>query len=349
MNNTILTENVGIQIQMPERVKIEDYPQENRSRFILRPLEKGYGVTIGNSLRRALLSSIPGSAIIGVKISDVLHEFQTIDGVVEDVSEIILNLKEVRFKLLDKKLQRIMFHLKGPHIWTAKDIQDASDQIEVIDPEKYIAEITGDIELDIELRIGRGRGYVPSEAQQIVDFPIGMLPIDAIFTPIKNVIYNVENFRVGQKTDYEQLILDVITDGTITPQESINIAASLLIDHFKFFVSLEDIVVEEQHQIIVEEEVKEAERNKLRKILLTSVDELELSVRAHNCLKAANIKTLGDLVRLQESELLKFRNFGRKSLNELADVVRQYGLEFGMNVDKFLKEDSQKLNLSELY
>ncbi len=349
MNNTTSTENVGIQIQMPERIKVSDYPQEKRSQFILRPLEKGYGVTIGNSLRRALLSSIPGSAIIGIKISDVLHEFQTIDGVVEDVSEIILNLKEVRFKHLDKKVQRIMFHLKGPHVWTAKDIQDASNQIEVIDPDKYIAEITGDVEFDVELRIGRGRGYVPAESQQIVDFPIGMLPIDAIFTPIKNVIYNIENYRVGQKTDYEQLILDVITDGTITAQEAINTAASLLIDHFKFFVSLEEVIVEDQHQVVVEEEVKEAERNKLRNILLTSVDELELSVRAHNCLKAANIKVLADLVKLQESELLKFRNFGRKSLNELADIVRQYGLEFGMNVDKFLRDDSQKLNLSDLY
>jgi DNA-directed RNA polymerase subunit alpha len=252
-------------------------------------------------------------------------------------------------KTIDKKAQRIMFHIKGPHTWTAKDIQDASNQIEVLEPDHFIAEIADDVELDVELRIGRGKGYVPSEEHQIVDFPIGMLPIDAIYTPIKNVIYNIEPYRVGQKTDYEQLILDIITDGTIAPQEALNTAAKIMNDHIKYFITFADVEEEQQQQVLVEEEVKEAERNKLRKILLTPVDELELSVRAHNCLKAANIKALGELVRLAESELLKFRNFGRKSLTELTDVVHQFGLEFGMNVDKFLKEETQKLDLGDLY
>ncbi len=340
---------MNTQIQMPERVQIEESADESQSRFILRPLEHGYGVTIGNSLRRVLLSSIPGAAIIGLKISDVLHEFQTIPGVIEDVSEVILNLKEIRLKTIDKKAQRIMFHLKGPKTWTARDIQEASDQIEVMDADHHIAELADDADFDIELRIGRGKGYIPAEDQQLVDYPIGMLPIDAIYTPIKNVIYKVEPFRVGQRTDYEQLVLDVITDGTITAVEAVNYAAKLINDHIKYFITFSDEDEEEQQQVLVEEEVKEAERNKLRKILMTPVDELELSVRAHNCLKAANIKSLGELARLQEQELLKFRNFGRKSLTELNDIVALYGLEFGMNVDKYMKEDTQKLDLGDMY
>lgn len=330
---------MNTQMQMPERVQIEEASSEHHGRFILQPLEGGYGVTIGNSLRRVLLSSIPGSAIIGLKITDVLHEFQTIPGVVEDVSEIILNLKEVRLKALDKKTQRILFHLKGPGTWTAKDIQNASPQIEVLDPEHHIATLAEDAEFDVELRIGRGKGYVPAEEQQTVDFPIGMLPIDAIYTPIKNVIYTIEPYRVGQKTDYERLILDVRTDGTTSAQEAVHNSSKILSDHIKYFLNFDEFEEEQQQQEIVEEEVKAAERNRLKKILLTPVDELELSVRAHNCLKAANIKTLAELVQLQESELLKFRNFGRKSLHELSEVVQGFGLEFGMSVEQYLKDE----------
>eukprot|EP01107_Rhizomastix_libera_P001126 TRINITY_DN11978_c0_g1_i1.p1 TRINITY_DN11978_c0_g1~~TRINITY_DN11978_c0_g1_i1.p1 ORF type:complete len:338 (+),score=-14.31 TRINITY_DN11978_c0_g1_i1:799-1812(+) len=330
---------MNTQMQMPDRVNIEESSSEFHGRFVLQPLEIGYGVTIGNSLRRILLSSTPGSAIIGVKISDVLHEFQNIPGVTEDVSEIILNLKEVRFKVTDKKIQRVMFHIKGPGVWTARDIQNAAPQIEVMEPDHHIATLSDDAELDIELRIGRGKGYVPAEEQQIVDFPIGMLPIDAIYTPIKNVVFNVEPYRVGQRTDYERLILDVKTDGTITAQEAVHFAAKIMNDHIKLFINFDALEEEQPHHEAQEEEVKAAERNRLRKILLTPVDELELSVRAHNCLKAANIKTLGELVQLQESELLKFRNFGRKSLAELGEVVELYGLEFGMNVEQYLKEE----------
>lgn len=333
---------MNTQMQMPERVQIEETTSSNHGRFILQPLEQGYGVTIGNSLRRILLSSIPGAAIIGVKISDVLHEFQTIPGVMEDVSEIILNLKEVRLKTIDKKPQRVIFRLKGPCTWTAKDIQDASSQIEVLDTTQHIATLAEDAEFDVELRIGRGKGYVPAEEQQIVDYPIGMLPIDAIYTPIKNVIYTIEPYRVGQKTDYEKLILDVKTDGTITPQEAVHSAAKIMLDHVKLFISFEESEEEPIQADVAEEEVKEAERTRLRKILLTPVDELELSVRAHNCLKAANIKSLAELVSLQEHELLKFRNFGRKSLAELTEVVHLFGLEFGMNIEKFLKEEPHK-------
>ncbi|MBM2816617.1 MAG: DNA-directed polymerase subunit alpha [Ignavibacteria bacterium] len=334
-----------IQMQMPDRVQVDDDSTAYHGRFILQPLEQGYGVTLGNSLRRVLLSSIQGSAIIGVKVSDVLHEFQTIPGVIEDMSEIILNLKEVKFKLNDKKLQRVNMNLKGPLVWTDKDIQEASSEgIEVLNPDHVIANLSRDAELDIELRIGRGKGYIPAEEQQIVDFPIGMLPIDAIYTPISNVIYHIEPYRVGQKTDYEKLILDVKTDGTITAQEAIHFSAKILNDHIKFFISFEEPVEEPPIHQSGEEEAKSQERNRLRKILLTPVEELELSVRAHNCLKAANIHTLAELVGLQENELLKFRNFGRKSLTELGEVVTNFGLEFGMNIEQYLKEDKSGSN-----
>ncbi|TAL69486.1 MAG: DNA-directed RNA polymerase subunit alpha [Bacteroidetes bacterium] len=336
---------MNIQMQMPERVQIEETQKKNHGTFVLQPLEQGYGVTIGNSLRRILLSSIPGAAIIGVKITDVLHEFQTIPGVVEDVSEIILNLKSVRLKTVDKKAQWINFHLKGPIVWTAKDIQDATDDIEVLDPSHYIATLADDAEFEVELRIGKGKGYVPAEDHQLTDFPIGMLPIDAIYTPIKNVIYTIEPYRVGQKTDYEKLILDVITDGTIAPDEALHNSAKIMNDHIKLFIHFNEEEEELPPPIPVEEEVKEAERNRLRKILLTPVDELELSVRAHNCLKAANIKNLAELISLQEHELLKFRNFGRKSLAELGEVVHSFGLEFGMNIDKYIKDEPKKVSL----
>jgi DNA-directed RNA polymerase subunit alpha len=334
---------MNIQMQMPDRIQIEE-TSAFHGRFILQPLEIGYGVTLGNSLRRVLLSSIPGSAIIGVKISDVLHEFQTIPGVTEDVSEIILNLKEVRLKVLDKKLNRIYFQVSGPGEWTAKNIQDANPQIEVLNPEHHIATLADDASFDVELRLGRGKGYVPAEEQQIVDFPVGMLPIDAIYTPIKNVIFSVEPYRVGQRTDYERLVLDVRTDGTITARDAVHYAAKIINDHIKYFINF-DAIEEDTPQVeSVEEEVKLAEKNKLRKILLTPVDELELSVRAHNCLKAANIKTLGELVQLQENELLKFRNFGRKSLAELSEIVQLCGLHFGMNVEEYLKDEPKNAN-----
>lgn len=331
-------------MQMPDRVITEESASDFHSRFIMAPLEPGFGVTIGNALRRVLLSSIAGTAIIGLKITDVMHEFQTIPGVVEDMTDIILNLKEVRLRVTDKKLTKINFTLKGPHLWTAKDIQDASPLIEVIEPSKYIATLSEDAEFDVELRIGRGKGYVPSEEQVINDFPVGMLAIDAIYTPIKNVIYTIEPFRVGQKTDYEKLILDVRTDGTITAQDAVHQSSKIINEHIKYFINFD--IIDEDEPVPVEnpeDEIKNAERNRIRKILLTPVEELELSVRAHNCLKIANIKTLSELVQLEESELLKFRNFGRKSLSELHEIVANYGLEFGMSVEQYLKEDKPSI------
>ncbi len=331
---------MNVHMQMPERVIIDETSTNFHGKFILQPLEQGFGVTIGNSLRRVLLSSIPGAAIIGVKITDVLHEFQTIPGVIEDVSEIILNLKEVRLTMNDKKMLKVLLHLKGPGQWTARDIQESNNQILIINPDHVIANLAEDAEFEVELRIGKGKGYLPAEEQQISDYPIGMMPIDAVFTPIKNVIFNVEPFRVGQKTDYEKLILDILTDGTITAEEALHLAAKILSDHINLFISFDDKPVNDEPLVeVIEDQVKSVERERLRKILTTPVEELELSVRAYNCLKTANIKNLSELVSLQESELLKFRNFGRKSLAELAEVVANYGLEFGMNVEHYLKDD----------
>lgn len=330
---------MSFQMQMPERVLIEQTSSENHGRFVLQPLEQGYGVTIGNAFRRVLLSSIVGSAITGVKFTNVLHEFQTIPGVTEDVAEIILNLKEVRFKLIDKKAQRIAFRLKGPGEWTAKDIQEATSQIEVVNLDHHIATLEDTADFDVELRIGRGKGYIPSEEQATFDFPIGMLPIDSIFTPIQNVIYTIEPFRVGQKTDYEKLILDVKTYGTISPDEAVHQAAQIISDHIRLFIDF-DI-----HYTVADEEIKKTENDtqvneyqRIRQLLLMPVEEMGLSVRAHNCLKSANIKNVFELVRYEQSELLKLRNFGRKSLVELADAVHNLGLDFGMDVDRYLKD-----------
>lgn len=338
--------NMKNPMQMPERVQFEETGSPFVGRFILQPLEEGYGVTVGNAMRRVLLSSIPGAAIVGVKISNVQHEFQTIPGVVEDMTEIILNLKEVGLKLIDTKATRITFRLSGAREWTAGDIQNASSSVEVLDPTHHIATLAEDADFDVELRIGRGNGYVPSEENASPDYPVGMIPIDAIFTPIKNVVFNVEPFRVGQKTDYERLSLDVKTNGSITALEATQIAGQILQEHVNLFVGYQEAKKQAEGKDKAEDELKEQERMKTRRALELPVDELELSVRAHNCLKAAQIKYMKELVRLHESDLLKFRNFGRKSLAEISDVVKLYNLEFGMDVDKYLKDEPSKALLS---
>lgn len=328
---------MSISMQMPERVQIGEGSTSNHGKFVLQPLEGGYGTTIGNAFRRVLLSSIPGSAIVAVKVSGVLHEFQTIPGVTEDMCEIILNLKGVRLKMHDKKNTHISFRLKGPHVFTAADIQTASDQVEILNSDHYIATLAKDADIEIELFIGKGKGYVPAEENRNVEFPVNTIAVDAIFTPIKNVKYTVEPFRVGQKTDYERLTIDVETDGTISAEESMEHAAKILRDHIQLFINFE---TEEEPE--AEDEAKDAEFARVRRILNTPVDDLELSVRSHNCLKAANIKTLADLVRKQESDMLKFRNFGRKSLAELTEIVAQFNLSFGMDVEKYLAEEDKE-------
>ncbi len=323
-------------LQMPESIEIDDTSYSNTyGKFVLQPLERGFGVTIGNSLRRILLSSLPGAAISMFKIDEVLHEFSTIDGVAEDVADMVLNLKEVRFKLVSKRPEKVVVHLEGPGDFMAGDIQNGSTEFEVLNPDKHIATLNKDANFDIELRISRGHGYVPAEENKIPDQPIGAVPIDSIFTPVRKVTYKIENTRLGDRTDYEKLILDVETDGSITPDDALTYAAKILKDHIQLFINF-DIEPEEEEPAEVDEEVLQ-----VRKLLKMPVDELELSVRSYNCLMAANIKTIGDLVRRDEPEMLKFRNFGRKSLQELHKILDEKKLQFGMNVEKYLKGDSE--------
>ena len=324
-------------LKMPEAVVLDETSYSNNfGRFFLQPLERGYGVTMGNSLRRVLLSSLSGAAITSVKFSGVLHEFTTIEGVVEDVSEIILNLKQVRLKLLNKKPNKIDISFSGEGEFTASDIQKHSTDIEVLNPELHLATLNKSAKFDIEIRAGRGKGYVLAAENVAPDQTIGVIPIDSIFTPIKNVKYDIENVRIGDKNDFEKLTLEITTDGSITPDDALTQAAKILKEHIQLFINF-DIEQEEEQA----SSVKDSERDRIRKILLTNVDDLELSVRSHNCLKAANIKNLAELVRKDESEMLKFRNFGRKSLAELMEIVETLGLEFGMDVEKYLKEETE--------
>lgn len=319
--------------QMPESIELDESTYTNAyGKFIVQPLERGFGVTIGNAFRRVLLSSIPGAAITTFRVDGILHEFSNIKGVKEDVAEIVLNLKQIRLKLIDKKPDRVLVELKGPREFTAADIQGQSTDFEILNPDLHIATLNEDAEFAIELRISRGRGYVPAEENKQPDMSIGTVPIDAIFTPVTRVTYDVENTRVGQKTDYERLILEITTDGSITPDDALSYAGKILRDHIQLFINF-DIETEEEEPVEVDEEAI-----RIRKLLKMSVDELELSVRSHNCLTAANIKTIGDLVRCDEQEMLKFRNFGRKSLSELTKILEEKGLLFGMDVDMYLKK-----------
>lgn len=319
-------------LQMPEGVQVEE-ESDSTGQFVIEPLERGYGVTIGNALRRVLLSSLRGLAVTAVKIDGVQHEFSTIEGVTEDVSDIILNLKEVRFKADEMREGHLHLSLEGPGNWTAEDIDEATSDYEVLNPDQHVATLAEDATVNVDLRVGYGRGYLPSEENKREDDPIGVIAVDSIFTPIKNVKYSVKPTRVGQKIDYEKLILDVDTDGSVTAEEAVTQAASILRDHVNFFIQLD----EEPEPVVEEQEVDE-EVKRIRELLAQPVDELDLSVRSHNCLKAASIKTIGDLVRREEDEMLKFRNFGRKSLQELVEVLDERGLHFGMDVEEYLEE-----------
>ncbi|HTR99301.1 MAG TPA: DNA-directed RNA polymerase subunit alpha [Bacteroidota bacterium] len=321
-------------IQMPEKIQLDESTYSPTfGRFIVQPLEKGFGVTIGNAMRRVLLSSLPGFAITAFKVDGVQHEFSTIPGVVEDVPDMVLNLKQVRMKLVNKKVNRIVVPLKGPMTFTAGEIQKAAPDVEILNPALHIATLNAEANFELDLRIGRGIGYVVAEENKAPDQTLGVIPIDSVFTPIVNVRYFVETTRVGQQTDYEKLTIEIDTDGSITPEEALAYAGKILRDHIQLFINFDM-----EPEAPKEESPQDAEFTRIRKVLLTPVDELELSVRSHNCLRAANIKTIADLVRRDESELLKFRNFGRKSLAELAEIIEAEKLTFGMDVTKYLKE-----------
>lgn len=322
-------------LQMPQGVEREEATYtDTYGKFIIQPLERGFGVTIGNSFRRVLLSSLYGAAITHIKIDGVLHEFSTIPGVVEDVSEVILNLKQVRIRLNNKRPDKVTIHLKGPGEFKAGDITPNGDDFEILNPDLVVATLDKDADFNMEIRVGRGRGYVPADENKLPDQSIGTVPLDAVFNPIKQVTYQIENTRVGHRTDYEKLTLEVMTDGSVTPDDALTYAGQILKDHIELFISF-DVEPEPEEVSEVDEDVI-----RIRKLLKMSVDELELSVRSHNCLKAANIQTIGDLVKRDDSEMLKFRNFGRKSLQELSKILEEKGIYFGMDVDKYLKSES---------
>jgi DNA-directed RNA polymerase subunit alpha len=326
-----------LDFQQPDKV-IMHKETANYGLFEFSPLERGYGVTVGNAMRRILLSSLEGWAITSIRIPSVDHEFSTIKGVLEDVTEIILNLKQVRFKkLIDSNdSEKIFVSIKGKEQFNAGEIARYTNAFEILNPDFVICSMEPYVSFEIELTVEKGRGYVPAEENSVDNAPIGEISIDSIFTPIKNVKYHVEDFRVEQKTDYEKLIFEVKTDGSIHPEEALKEASKIMMRHLVLF-SDESILEDTQ----VHSQKNEVDENMLhmRKILKTSLSDLDLSVRAYNCLKAAEIRTLGELVSFHIEDLLKFRNFGKKSLTELEDFVKEKGLNFGMDVSKYNLDD----------
>ncbi|MEM9895891.1 MAG: DNA-directed RNA polymerase subunit alpha [Bacteroidota bacterium] len=322
--------------QMPEKVVMEK-SDDFHGVFTFKPLERGYGVTVGNALRRILLSSLEGYAITGVKIPGVLHEFSTIEGVVEDVSEMILNLKMVRFKKIgDVADSSISISVSGTTKFTAGDLAKATTSFEILNPDLVICNIDESAKFEIELTIEKGRGYVGADENKPAEQNFGFISIDSIFTPIKNVKYSIENTRVEQKTDYEQLTIDIETDGSVHPENALKGAANILIQHFMLF-SDQNMILETQEA--GEPEQVDEEMLHMRKLLKSNLNDLDLSVRAYNCLKAADVRTLGDLVSLEISDMMKFRNFGKKSLAELEQLVSDKGLTFGMDLGKYKLEE----------
>jgi len=331
-----------LSLKMPKELKI-DMLEEKHGRFLLAPLERGFGITIANSLRRILLSSIQGAAIISVKAEGVFQEFSVLPGVREDMTEIILNLKKVRVQIRDGKQKQLHLHVKKPGQITAGIIK-TTEGIIVSNPDQHIATITekgGEIKFDMVADIGKG--FVPAETFKTTNAPIGTVFLDAIFSPVTKVNYKIETTRVGQKTDYEKLSIDVWTDGTIKPDEAIALSAKILRDHINLLIQFE-----EEPEIIETEEV-DKELQEIRRKLNIEVSELELSVRSNNVMKQAHIKTLGDLVKKSEAEMLKYRNFGKKSLAEMNKILKSYDINFGMDISKYIKhvaveeEDSEHL------
>jgi len=322
-----------LNFQKPDQV-IMNQATDTEGQFEFRPLEPGYGLTVGNALRRVLLSSLEGFAITSVRIEGVDHEFSTIKGVVEDVTEIILNLKQVRFKrqIEENDSESINMSISGQERLTAGDIGKFASSFQVLNPDLVICNLDPSVSISMDITVEKGRGYVPAEENKKSGAPIGTIAVDAIYTPIKNVKYSIENYRVEQKTDFEKLILDITTDGSIHPKKALTEAAKILIQHFMLVsdekISLEDNTASEADKY--DEEILH-----MRQLLKTKLVDMDLSVRALNCLKAAEVDTLGDLVTYTKSDLMKFRNFGKKSLTELDELVESKGLTFGMDIAKY--------------
>ncbi len=322
--------------QKPNKIVLQK-SNDFEGTFEFKPLERGFGQTIGNALRRVLLSSLEGFAISAVRITGVDHEFSAIKGVVQDVVDIVLNLKQVRLKQLladdaGNEPLKIYLSISGREEFRAGDIEEITNYFKVMNPDLLICQMEPSVTLEIELTVTRGRGYVPADENLPKDAPLGVIPIDAIYTPIKNVAYHVENTRVGQRTDYEKLTIDVKTDGTIKPEDAVKEAARILMEHL-VLITDKNISFEEGHA--AKDEDMDEEVLQIRKLLKKPLEDLDLSVRAYNCLKAARIDTLGQLVQYDSNELLKFRNFGRKSLVELEDLLADHGLTFGMDLERY--------------
>lgn len=322
-----------LNFQKPDKV-VMIHSQDNEGRFEFRPLEQGYGLTIGNALRRVLLSSLEGFAITGIRVEGVEHEFTTIPGVVEDVTEIILNLKQARFRrqVEDTETENVSVSITGTDKITAGDFQRFISGFQVLNPELVICTMEPTVRFNMDFTIEKGRGFVPAEENKKQGVPMNTIAIDAIYTPIKNVQYAVENYRVEQKTDYEKLVLEIKTDGSISPKDALTEASKILIHHFMLF-SDERITLESDD--IAKSENYDEESLHMRQLLKTKLVDLDLSVRALNCLKAAEVETLGELVAYNKSDLMKFRNFGKKSLTELEELVANKGLQFGMDLTKY--------------
>jgi len=322
-----------LNFQKPDKIILQK-ATDFEAQFEFRPLEPGYGVTIGNALRRVLLSSLEGYAISGIFIEGADHEFASIKGVVEDVTEIILNLKQVRFKKIvdtDFNSEKISLSIKGRDQFNAGMIGEMTNTFQIMNPELVICTLDETAKLNIELTITKGRGYVPADDNAVKDAPFGYIPIDSIYTPMKNVKYAIENTRVEQRTDYEKLIMDVVTDGTIHPEEAVKQASRILIQHL-MIITDENITFDNKEE--KKEDLVDEQTLQLRKILKTPLEDLDLSVRAFNCLKAAKINSLSELVQYEQEDLMKFRNFGQKSLAEIEQVLHERGLQFGMDLSK---------------
>lgn len=328
---------------MPKEIKKDpDVTTENTARFFVEPLERGFGQTIGNALRRTLLSSIQGAAVTAVRIDSVLHELSNIPGVLEDVTDVILNLKRLVVKMHTDDPRFLTLSVEKEGEITAADIQE-DPQVEIVNKDLFICRATDKAKVNMQILVGHGRGYVPAEAHNLDSFDIGLIPVDSNFSPLRRVAYIVENTRVGQRTDYDKLILEIATNGSVTPEDALGFAAKIVKDHMVLFIHFDEEPMEEE-----EEEVDE-EVEKLRDLLGRSVEELELSVRSSNCLRRANIKTLGELVARSEQEMLKYRNFGKQSLKEISEILSGMDLYLGMDVDAILggKEPANKEPMSD--
>lgn len=321
-------------LQMPkEIVSDQSSATENYSRFIIEPLERGFGNTLGNSLRRVLLSSIQGAAVVSLRIDGAPHEFTSLEDVYEDVTDIVLNVKKIRVRMHADEMKTLSLKVSKKGKITA-DMFSVDPEVEILNPELHIAELVTDRDFNMEIHVDSGRSYVVAEQNKRPDAPVGTIFVDSLFSPVVNANYEVENTRVGQRTDYDRLIVEITTDGSITPEDALSFAAKILKDHLQLFIHIDEEIE------IEEEEEEDEETTRIRQLLQTRVDELELSVRSSNCLRAANIQTLADLVARSESEMLKYRNFGRKSLNELNSILDELNLSFGMDTSNYVEKKS---------